>query len=207
MDHGSEIKKDEKNYSNNGKKRKSGRPKNSKNKPKIEEDFSPEDIELESLVQEIIKNPEPEKRSLRQRSKNQILDEGNSDFGDLDELPDLDDSFLDPKIEKPTSINQNKSKLANSQDQFSSFETSVDLKTEILSENNVQVDFGVQTTKFTLPWDDMFDLQNYLQFCCGICEYKTRKGIEFRTHLGVKYLVFSPLVPSKRKQNILVLLS
>ena len=33
MDHGSEIKKDEKNYSNNGKKRKSGRPKNSKNKP------------------------------------------------------------------------------------------------------------------------------------------------------------------------------
>ena len=116
-------------------------------------------------------------------SKNIILDEENSDFEDLDELPDLDDSFLDSKIEKPTS--RNKSKLAISQDQFSSFETSVDLKTEILSEtNNVQVDFGVQTTKFTLPWDDMFELQNYLQFCCGICEYKTRKGIEFRTHLG-----------------------
>ena len=116
-------------------------------------------------------------------SKNLILDEENSDFGDLDELSDLDDSFMDPKIEKPTA--RNKSKLAISQDQFSSFETSVDLKTEILSENNqVQVDFGVQTTKFTLPWDDMFELQDYLQFCCGICEYKTRKGIEFRTHLG-----------------------
>ena len=187
MDHGSEIKKVEKNYSNNGKKRKSGRPKNSKNKPKIEEDFSPEDRELESLVQEIRKNPESEKRSLRQRSKNLIMDEENSDFGDLDELPDLDDSFLDPKIEKSTS--RNKSKLAISQDQFSSFETSVDLKTEILSENNVQVDFGVQTTKFTLPWDDMFELQNYLQFCCGICEYKTRKGIEFRTHLDENHNV------------------
>ena len=72
MDHGSEMKKDEKNYSSNGKRRKSGRPKNSKNKPKIEEDFSPEDRDLESLVQEIIKNPESEKRSLRQRSKNRV---------------------------------------------------------------------------------------------------------------------------------------
>ena len=70
MDHGSEVKKDKKNYSNNGKKGKSGRPKNSKNKPKIEDDFSPEDRELESLVQERIKDPESEQSSLRQRSKN-----------------------------------------------------------------------------------------------------------------------------------------
>ena len=82
MDHGSEMKKDEKNYSSNGKKRKkSGRPKNSKNKPKIEEDFSPEDRELESLVQEIIKNPESEKRSLRQRSKNRVSVQGVKSLG------------------------------------------------------------------------------------------------------------------------------
>ena len=81
MDHGSEIRKDEKNYSNNRKKRKSGRPKNSKNKPKIEEDFSPEDRELESLVQEIIINPESEKRSLRQKSKNRVSVQGVKSLG------------------------------------------------------------------------------------------------------------------------------
>ena len=82
MDHGSEIRKDEKSYSNSEKKRKSGRPKNSKNKPKIEEDFSPEDRELESLVQEIIINPESEKRSLRQRSKNRVSVQGVKSLGD-----------------------------------------------------------------------------------------------------------------------------
>ena len=66
-------------------------------------------------------------------SKNLILDEENSDFEDLDELPDLD-----PKIEKPTS-RRIKSKLATSQDHFSSFETSFDLKTEILSETKGQL--------------------------------------------------------------------
>ena len=71
-------------------------------------------------------------------SKNLILDEENSDFEDLDELPDLDGSFLDPKIEKPTS-RRIKSKLATSQDHFSSFETSFDLKTEILSETKGQL--------------------------------------------------------------------
>ena len=83
MDHGSEMKKDEINYSSNGKRRKSGRPKNSKNKPKIEEDFSPEaeDRELESHVQEIIKNPESEKRSLRQRSKNRVSVQGVKSIG------------------------------------------------------------------------------------------------------------------------------
>ena len=81
MDHGSEIRKDEKSYSNSEKKRKSGRPKNSKNKPKIEEDFSPEDRELESLVQEIIINPESEKRSLRQRSKNRVSVQGVESLG------------------------------------------------------------------------------------------------------------------------------
>ena len=81
MDHGSEMKKDEKNYSSNGKKRKSGRPKNSKNKAKMEEDFSPEDRELESLVQELIKNPESEKRSLRQRSKNRVSVQGVESLG------------------------------------------------------------------------------------------------------------------------------
>ena len=83
MDHGSEIRKDEKSYSNSEKKRKSGRPKNSKNKPKIEEDFSPEDRELESLVQELIKSPESEKRSLRQRrSKNRVSVQGVKSLGD-----------------------------------------------------------------------------------------------------------------------------
>ena len=72
---------DEKSYSNSEKKRKSGRPKNSKNKPKIEEDFSPEDRELESLVQELIKNPESEKRSLRQRSKNRVSVQGVKSLG------------------------------------------------------------------------------------------------------------------------------
>ena len=173
MDHGSD-KKEEKYDLNIGKKRKSGRPKNSKNKPEIEDDFVPEDRELESIVQEINENPDPTKRSLRQRSKKITSEEENSD---------LDDSFLNSKNEKPTL--QKKSKVAISQDldQFSDFESSVDLKTEILPENSVQVDFGVQTTKFTLPWDDMFELQNYLHFCCGICEFKSRKGIEFRTHL------------------------
>ena len=82
MDHGSEVKKDKKNYSNNGKKGKSGRPKNSKNKPKIEDDFSPEDRELESLVQERIKDPESEQSSLRQRSKNRVSVQGVKSLGD-----------------------------------------------------------------------------------------------------------------------------
>ena len=126
MDHGSD-KKEEKYDLNIGKKRKSGRPKNSKNKPEIEDDFVPEDRELESIVQEINENPDPTKRSLRQRSKKITSEEENSD---------LDDSFLNSKNEKPTL--QKKSKVAISQDldQFSDFESSVELKTEILPENS-----------------------------------------------------------------------
>ena len=84
-------------------------------------------------------------------SKNLILDEENSDFGDLDEIPDSDDSFLDPpKIEKRTS--RHKSKLAISQNQFSSFDTSVVLKTEILSENQGLNNTGWFKKQFLPCW-------------------------------------------------------
>ena len=37
--------------------------------------------------------------------------------------------------------------------------------------------------KFKIPWNDIFDLQEYLHFCCTKCDYKSQEGQDFRTHL------------------------
>ena len=37
--------------------------------------------------------------------------------------------------------------------------------------------------EFKIPWNDIFDLQEYLHFCCTKCDYKSQEGQEFRTHL------------------------
>ena len=39
-------------------------------------------------------------------------------------------------------------------------------------------------------------------FRCEICNVELTSQVQLDVHLGAKYLVFSPLIPSKREKNI-----
>ena len=63
-------------------------------------------------------------------------------------------------------------------------------------------EFKKKPMENTINVSGQFSAPENGNFRCEICNVELTSQVQLDVHLGAKYLVFSPLIPSKREKNI-----